>query len=242
MAERKGVLAWLITVAVVLVGLAVVWSIWNSLRDTRAKLQAQTRKLEELQRKDAALQRYADSLDAVIADSRRREAELAAAREELARQLANLEKEYRRALARLDKLWTATEVNHELDRAFPHWAGQFWEATRPDGVHALLAPRFFGAEVAEIKTELDKRQREVALKDSTITNWQQTAAEKDVQIQALTLKADSLRSTYDNLMAEYLELDKKYRKEVVSHWFKFTPGNALSAAVGFGAGYLVGRK
>jgi predicted RNase H-like nuclease (RuvC/YqgF family) len=241
MADNKGAFSWIVTGILLVVALAVGWSIWNSLKDARAKLAAQKEKMEELERKDASMRRYVDSLDAVIADSRAREEQLAAEREELRKRLGQLQREYNKTLARLDKLWEAGEVIHELDAAYPNWAGQFHEATRADGVQALLAPRFFGAEVAEDKAELNKRRREVALKDSTIINFEKNMSEKDIQIQALTFKADSILSTYENLKVEYDELDKKYRKEVASHWFKFTPGNALSAAVGFGAGYLVGK-
>lgn len=242
MAENRGIISWIIIAIVLLVGSAVGWSIWSSLRETRAKLEAQQKIMDELEHKNLAVKHYADSLDALIVTLGQREQLLAAEREELQRKLAQVQQEYQKVRARLDKLWSAESVNHELDQAFPHWAGQFWEATRADGVHALMAPRFFGAEVAEIKAEVDKSRKEIALQDSTIRSFGESMQGKDQVIKLLNLKADSLRSTYDNLFAEYQALDKKYRKEVKSHWFKFTPGNVLSAGVGFGAGYVVGKN
>lgn len=242
MAESRGIISWVIIAVLVLVGAAVGWSIWSSLRDTRAKLEAQKKIMEELERQNSAVKHYADSLDALIVTLGQREQLLAAEREELQRRLAQVQQEYNKIRARLDKLWSAESVNHELDQAFPHWAGQFWEASRSDGVHALMAPRFFGAEVVEIKAEVDKSRKEISLKDSTIASFGESMRGKDEVIKLLNLKADSLRSTYDNLFAEYQALDQKYRKEVKSHWFKFTPGNILSAGAGFGAGYLVGKN
>lgn len=242
MANNKSLASWIVTAIVILVALAVGWSIWSSLQDTRAKLKAQEEKMKELENERAAVQRFADSLDTVIAGLNERERELVAERQKLENQLKNLRRQYQETLGRLDRLWTADQVNHELDQAFPHWAGQFWEATRSDGVHALIAPRFFGAEVAEIKAEVDKSRKEIALQDSTIKSFGESMLGKDQVIKLLNLKADSLRSTYDNLFAEYQALDKKYRKEVKSHWFKFTPGNVLSAGAGFGAGYVVGKN
>ncbi len=241
MAANRGLISWIIIALLLLVGVSVGWSIWSSLKETRAKLEAQKKIMEELERKNSAVKHYADSLDALIVTLGQREQLLAAEREELQRRLAQVQREYNRIRARLDKLWSAESVNHELDQAFPHWAGQFWEATRSDGVHALIAPRLFGAEVAEVKAEVDKSRKEIALQDSTIKSFGESMQGKDQVIKLLNLKADSLRSTYDNLFAEYQALDKKYRKEVKSHWFKFTPGNILSAGAGFGAGYLVGN-
>jgi len=242
MAANRGLISWIIIALLLLVGVSVGWSIWSSLKETRAKLEAQKKIMEELERKNLAVKHYADSLDALIIKLGQREQLLAAEREELQRRLAQVQREYNKIRARLDKLWSAESVNHELDQAFPHWAGQFWEATRSDGVHALIAPRLFGAEVAEVKAEVDKSRKEIALQDSTIKSFGQSMQGKDQVIKLLNLKADSLRSTYDDLFAEYQELDKKYRKEVKSHWFKFTPGNILSAGAGFGAGYVVGKN
>jgi predicted nuclease with TOPRIM domain len=241
MAASKGLVSWIIMAILIVVGLAVGWSIWSSLKDARAKLEAQKQKMDELERRDAAMRHYADSLDALIATLGEREKQLVAEREELQKKLEQVRREYQKTLARLDKLWTAEEVNHELDQVFPHWAGQFWEATRSDGVHGLIAPRLWGAEVAEIKAELDKRQKEGTLQDSTILSFEKSMKLKDETITLLTLKADSLKSTYDNLFAEYQELDQKYRKEVKSHWFKFSLGNAVYAGVGLGVGFLVGN-
>ncbi|NUM73497.1 hypothetical protein HUU40_03955 [candidate division KSB1 bacterium] len=241
MADNKGIFSWIITGVLLIVGVAVGWSIWSSLKDTRAKLAAQKDKMEELERRDASMRRYVDSLDVVLNDVRAREALLAAEREEIQHKLENLQREHAKTLARLDKLWEAKEVTGELDNAFPHWAGQFWDVQRSDGVHGLLAPRFFGAEVAEIKAENDKRGSEIALKDSTIASFNSSMTLKDDEVRLLTMKADSIRSTYDNLWNEYQALDKKYRKEVASRWFKVTVGGVAGAAAGFGVGYLVGK-
>lgn len=241
MADNKGIFSWMVTGVLLIVGVAVGWSIWSSLKDTRAKLAAQKEKMEELERRDASMRRYVDSIDVVLADVRAREALLAAERDEIQGKLENLRREHAITMARLDKVWEAKEVTNELDGAFPHWAGQFWEAQRSDGVHALLAPRFFGAEVAEIKAENDKRGREIVLKDSTITSFNNSMVLKDDEVRLLTMKADSIRSTYENLWGEYQVLDKKYRKEVASRWFKVTVGGVAGAAAGFGLGYLVGK-
>lgn len=241
MADNKGLFSWIITGVLLIVGVAVGWSIWSSLKDTRAKLAAQKDKMEELERRDASMRRYVDSIDVVLNEVRAREALLAAEREEIQRKLENLQREHAKTLARLDKLWEAKEVTGELDSAFPHWAGQFWDAQRSDGVHGLLAPRFFGAEVAEVKAENDKRGREIALKDSTIASFNSSMTLKDEEVRLLTMKADSIRTTYDNLWNEYQALDKKYRKEVASRWFKVTVGGVAGAAAGFGLGYMVGK-
>lgn len=241
MADNKGLFSWIITGVLLIVGVAVGWSIWSSLKETRIKLAAQKEKMEELERRDASMRRYVDSIDVVLNEVRAREALLAAEREEIQRKLENLQREHAKTLARLDKLWEAKEVTGELDRAFPHWAGQFWDAQRSDGVHGLLAPRFFGAEVAEIKAENDKRGREIVLKDSTIASYNSSMALKDEEVRLLTMKADSIRTTYDNLWNEYQVLDKKYRKEVASRWFKVTVGGVAGAAAGFGLGYMVGK-
>ncbi|MCK6620853.1 MAG: hypothetical protein HUU32_10475 [Calditrichaceae bacterium] len=242
MASTKGPVSWIVTALLVLVALAVIWSIWNSLQDTREKLRAQKEKMEELERKDAAMRRYVDSLDNALAQIREREQQLAEEREALQQRLARLQQEYQRVKERIDQLWEAKGVIGELDQAFPHWAGQFWEAQRADGVHGIIAPRLFGAEVAEIKADLDKSEREIGIKDSVITNLDSTVALKNEEVKVLEMKADSIMSTYNNLFAEYQELDKKYRKEVASKWFKFTPGNILSFGVGAGAGYLIGKS
>lgn len=242
MASTKGPVYWVVIGLLALIGLAIIWSIWNSLQDTREKLRVQKEKMEELERKDAAMRRYVDSLDNALAEIRERELRLAGEREELQQRLARLQQEYQRVKNRIDQLWEAKGVISELDQAFPHWAGQFWEAQRPDGVHGIIAPRFFGAEVAEIKADLDKSEREISIKDSVITNLDSTVALKNEEVRILEMKADSIMSTYNNLFAEYQELDKKYRKEVVSKWFKFTPGNVLSFGIGAGAGYFVGKS
>ena len=241
MAANRGLVSWIIIAILIVVGVAVGWSIWNSLQDARAKLKAQAEKMKELEQRDAALNRYLDSLNVVLAEVRAHEAELAAQRDDLKKRLEKLQQDYNRAIGRLDKLWEAKEVIHELDGAFPNWAGQFFAATRHDGVHGLIAPQFFHAEVLEIKTELDTRQQEVALKDSTIRSFEKSMTLKDEEIRIITLQADSLRSTYNNLFAEYQALDEKYRKEVKSHWFKFSLGNAVYTGLGFGAGFLVGN-
>jgi len=240
MATNRGLISWVIIAVLLAVGLAVGWSIWSSLQETRAKLQAQEEKAQELERKNTAVKKYSDSLDAVVANLGERQQQLVAEREELQKKLEIVQREYQKTRARLDKMWTAGEINHELDQAFPEWAGQFWDAKRSDGVHAIIAPRLWGAQVAEMKAEIDARQEEGELQTRSLSSFEESTQIQDSTITLLTLKADSLRSAYDNLFVEYQELDKKYRKEVKSHWFKFTPGNMLSAGAGFGAGYLVG--
>jgi chromosome segregation ATPase len=242
MANNRSLISWAIIAVLLVVGLAVGWSIWSSLKETRAKLQAQDAKVRELETKDAAMKHYADSLDAMIATLGERQQLLVAEREELQRKLEIVQREYRQTRARLDKMWTAGEINHELDQAFPEWAGQFWEAQRSDGVHAIIAPRLWGAQVAEVIADMKKSEQEGDIRERSLATFEESTQLQDSTIKLLTMKADSLRGAYDNLWAEYQELDKKYRKEVKSHWFKFTPGNILSAGAGFGAGYLVGKN
>ena len=186
---------------------------------------------------------YVDSLDLVLLELKLEEQRLATERERLSIRLEELQKKYNETIAKIDTLWTASGIINELDAAFPHWRGQFWAAIRGDGIHGLIAPQFFGAEVVEIKADLDNRIEQLIIKDSTIANLDSTIFIKDHRIEALTLKADSLKSTYENVWSEYKILDQKYTDLLKRKWFTLHlgPGSIISAGVGFGAGYAVGK-
>ena len=187
------------------------------------------------------MNRYIDSLEVVLNYLNQREQDLAEERTRLIKQLARLEVEYNHNLGRIDKLWEAGEINAQLDTLFPSWKGQFWAATRSDGIHGIIVPRMFGAEVAEIKTEFDKNEDKMEIKEKEIANYQETMGVKDEKIETIAQQRDSIKTTYDDLMGEYKDLNDKYNKEVKSRWFKLIPGNALSAGVGLGAGYFIGK-
>lgn len=243
MSKIKRNISWILLVIVLVVGFVVGRSIWFSLKDTRARLKEQENKMKELVEKDARMRAYVDSLDQVLFMLKAEEEKLANERERLAKKLAELQKKYNETIAKIDTLWTAGGIISELDAAFPHWRGQFWAAIRGDGIHGLIAPQFFGAEVVEIKADLDHRIQQLIIKDSTIANLDSTIFIKDRRIEALVLKADSLGATYDDLWGEYKILDKKYTDLLKRKWFTLhlDPANILSAGVGFGAGYAVGR-
>jgi len=243
MSKIKKYIAWILLIIVLIVGLVVGRSIWFSLKDTRAKLKEQKEKMEELVKKDASMRAYVDSLDQVLLQLKAEEESLASERERLSKRLAELQKKYNETIAQIDTLWTASGIIGELDAAFPHWKGQFWAAIRGDGVHGLIAPQFFGAEVVEIKAELDHNSQQLIIKDSTIANLDSTILIKDHRIEALTLKADSLKTTYEDVWSEYKILDQKYTDLLKRKWFTLhlDPGNIISAGAGFGAGYAVGR-
>ena len=243
MSKIKKYISWILLIIVLIIGFLVGRSIWYSLKDTRAKLKEQEKKMEELVEKDARMRAYVDSLDQVLLKLKEEEETLAKERERLAEKLAELQKEYNETIAKIDTLWTAKAIISELDNAFPHWKGQFWAAVRGDGIHGLIAPQFFGAEVVEMKANLNHCTQQITIKDSTIANLDNTIFIKDNRIEALTLKSDSLKSTYENLWGEYKILDKKYTDLLKRKWFTLhlDPGNIISAGVGFGAGYLVGN-
>ena len=244
MAKIKGLLSWIILIIVVIAGLIVGRSIWQSLKDTRAELEAQRAKMTELVKEDSLLRAYSDSLDNENAKLRQIEAQLAEERDRLTNKLKRLEYEHKKVLARLDTMWEAKSVQTELDAAFPEWKGQFWEAQRSDGIHGLIVPRFFGAQAAEVKNKFDKSEKELAAKDRIISNYDSALTVKDSRINNLTLKADSLRSQYDKVFAEYGILDEKYTDLLKRKWFTLHlgPGNIISAGTGFGIGYLVGKN
>ncbi len=237
----KGIIPWILLLVAVLAAFFVGMSIWNSLQDTREKLREQENIVRELNRKDSLMNVFVDSLDTVMAGLREREEQLAQERDALNQQLAQLQQRFRRTMARLDTLWSAGSVIAELDEAFPEWRGQIREATRADGVHALIAPRFFGARVAEVKAERDNGRKEIALKDSTIANFEQTLVIKEEQVRTMTLKADTLEAGYERWKGAYGELDVKYRDLLRKKWFsvKLVPGHLVSAGAGFAAGYVV---
>jgi peptidoglycan hydrolase CwlO-like protein len=244
MAKRTGVLSSILLILALIVAIVVGVSIWYSLRDTRAALAEQKKKMAELTRADSLMKAYVDSLDGAFAELQREEQRLKAERERLEQELTKIEKKYAKVLARLDTVWTAGAVINELDSAFPHWKGQIREATRADGVHALIVPRFFGADAAETKIKLDKSQEQLANKDGTIAILDSTLTIKNAEVQTLVLKADTLQKSYDRVWGEYKILDEKYRKLLVRKWFTLHlgPGNILSAGLGATAGYLVGKQ
>lgn len=239
---NKSILVWIVRAFLLLVVIAVVWSLWSSLRDTRAKLEAQRKKMQEIEQRDRNLTQYLDSLNSVIRILGQREDSLTRERDRLWAELQRINRRYADILSRVDTLWEVGAINTALDAAFPHWAGQFRDARRADGVHAILVPQMFGPEVIEIKTELDQSQEVLENKNREIANLEQMLSTREQRVAAVTQQRDSLQTTYDNLLGEYRELDRKYRKEVLSHWFKISVGNVVSAGVGFGAGYLIGRR
>jgi DNA repair exonuclease SbcCD ATPase subunit len=244
MAKISGAISWILLILVAIVAIVVGTSIWYSLRDTRAALDEQRKKVAELTRADSLMRAYVDSLDGAFAELQREEQRLIARRDSLEKALMKIEAKYAKVLARLDTVWTAGAVINELDGAFPHWKGQIREATRADGVHALIVPRFFGADAAEMKIKLDKSQEELANKASTIAVLDSTLAIKNGEVQTLLFKADTLQKSYDRVWAEYKILDEKYRKLLVRKWFTLHlgPGNILSAGLGATAGYLIGKQ
>jgi len=243
MSKLKKNISWILLIIVLIVAYVVGRSIWFSLKDARAKLKEQEKKLEELVNKDARMRAYVDSLDQVLLALKLEEQRLASEREQLSKKLAELQQKYNKTIAKIDTLWTASGIISELDAAFPHWKGQFWAAIRGDGIHGLIAPQFFGAEVVEIKAELDHNSQQLIIKDSTIANLDSAILLKDHRIEALALKADSLKSSYEEVWDEYQILDKKYTDLLKKKWFTLHlgPGNIISAGIGFGAGYAVGK-
>jgi predicted nuclease with TOPRIM domain len=244
MAKISGGISWILLILVAIVAIVVGTSIWYSLRDTRAALDEQKKKVAELTRADSLMRAYVDSLDGAFAELQREEQRLIARRDSLEKALAKIEAKYAKVLARLDTVWTAGAVISELDSAFPHWKGQIREATRADGVHALIVPRFFGADAAETKIKLDESQEKLANKTRTVAVLDSTLAIKNAEVQTLLLKADTLQSSYDRVWGEYKILDEKYRKLLVRKWFTLHlgPGNILSAGLGATAGYLIGKQ
>jgi hypothetical protein len=239
----KKIISLAINIIPVLIVLAILWSVWSSLKDTQLKLQTQREKKEELDLKEDLMNRYVDSLKTVLNFLKERETRLALERDEYRAQLVLLEYKYKENLKRIDGLWEVTEINRELNDAFPHWKDQFWQAKRPDGIHGIIVPQFFGAEVLEIKNEYDKSSEKLAIKDKEIENFEETLVVKDEKISVIKSQRDSIKTTYDNLSDEYETLHTKYNKEVKSGWFKINPGNVVSAGVGvglgLGAGYLI---
>jgi predicted nuclease with TOPRIM domain len=244
MAKISGGISWILLILVAIVAIIVGTSIWYSLRDTRAALDEQRKKVAELTRADSLMRAYVDSLDGAFAEQQQEEQRLIAKRDSLEKALAKIEAKYAKVLARLDTVWTAGAVINELDSAFPHWKGQIREATRADGVHALIVPRFFGADVAETKTKLDESQEKLANRTRTVAVLDSTLAIKNDEVQTLLFKADTLQKSYDRVWGEYKILDEKYRKLLVKKWFTLHlgPGNILSAGLGATAGYLIGKQ
>lgn len=239
MRNLKGRLGLIFMGVVLIIGLVVGYSIWNSLKDTKKELAEQRAKAAELAKRDSLTRAYKDSVDRIIVELQLEERQLKQERYELQQRLVLLQAKYIEKIGQIDTLWQAGSVISELEAAFPNWKGQFWEAFRHDGVHGLIAPRFFGAEVVEIKTELDKSQQEIGLKDSTILNLENNLTLKDSLFLLSELKADSIWRNYQNAYAEYDSLNRKYQTLLLKKWFtlKLSPTNLISAGLGFGAGY-----
>lgn len=239
-ANKRGIISWIIIAILGIVGIAVGMSIYSSLKDTRAKLKAQEETMAKLEQRNEELQGFLKNEQEKIDSLRQEKEQLAHQRDALRADLVRLNKKYLATLAKIDGLWEAKDVFTELDRYFPTWQGQFHEAQRSDGVHGFIAPRFWGAQVAEEMAELQKRRTEVLLKDSLIVNYQQDSTLTVQEIFHLEGQRDSLKVVYDSLFTEYGILDKKYKKEVKSGWFRFTAPNAVYLGLGAGAGYLIG--
>ena len=142
---------------------------------------------------------------------------------------------------KVDQLWEAQDIDTALGNAFPHWRGQIWTALRGDGVHALLVPQMFGAEVVEIKAEMDASRDVQQNQQQQIDNLSGLLQTKEKELSNVIEQRSILKKNYDKLYEEYQILDKKYRKEVLRHWFRLTPGTVISAGIGFGVGYIVGK-
>lgn len=241
MGKLKRGIPWMLLLIVLVVGFIVGKSIWYSLKDTRAELAKQKAKMAELVRNDSLMHIYVDSLDLEILALQREEQRLANEREQLKLQLDALRTKYNQTMARIDTLWAASSVITELDNAFPHWQGQFWAATRADGIHGLIAPRFFGAEVVEIKDSLALKTAELSIKDSKIRNLEELSSIKDKKFELCTMKADSILTTYNHLLAEYKVLDDRYTELLKRKWFTLhlSPGNIVAAGAGLAAGYAI---
>jgi len=113
MATNRGLFSWIIIAILFVVGLAVGWSIWSSLQETRAKLKAQEATMRELEIRDVAVKRYADSLDAVVATLGEREKVLIGEREELQQKLEQVQREFRKTRARSNhSLQCVIEFSH----------------------------------------------------------------------------------------------------------------------------------
>ena len=85
----------------------------------------------------------------------------------------------------MDRLWEAQEIDSALGNAFPLWRGQIWTALRGDGVHALLVPQMFGAEVVEIKTDLDASREMQKNQQQQIANLQNSLDLKENELRNL---------------------------------------------------------
>ena len=247
MANFKKWISWILLAIVVIAGLFVVRSIFASLKDTRAELDRQKAIADSLNRNDATMRAFVDSLNTVLAGLREQERQLAEERDSLDQALRQLHLRFAQTMARIDTLYEAGSIIHELDNDFPEWRGQIREATRADGVHALIVPRFFGANVVERMAELRNSLEELPIKDEIIANSDSTIRVKNQEVNVLTQQRDSLQTTYKILFGEYQDLDGRYRNLLKKKWFSvnLTPGNLLSAGLGAAGGatlgYLVGK-
>lgn len=241
MGNLKKYISWILLVIVIIVSIIVGRSIWYSLQDTRAELKVQKEKMDDLVNKDAEMHAYVDSLDQEIIKFKAEEERLANEREKLEKRLKQIKKKYEKILAKIDDLWEADSITNELDAAFPNWKGQFWARKRGDGIHGIIAPQFFGAEVLEIKAKLDSSVQKIDIKNRIIINLDSTIHVKDNQVIALTSKADSLKSIYEKLWPEYKDLDEKYTDLLNRKWFtlRLSPGNIVAAGAGLATGYAV---
>lgn len=243
MPKFKSLLPWIFLALVLVAGFFVGRSILASLSDTRAALARQQAIADSLQRNDTNMRRVVDSLDTALEASKARVAALAYERDSLDQALAHMTGQYARTQARLDTLWEGGAVIAELDDYFPSWRGQIREATRGDGVHALIAPRFFGANVAEKMAELTNTTETLRNREAYLANLEASHREQDGQIDALTTQRDTLQTTYDTLYVAYQDLDGRYRDLLKRKWFqlKIEPGFWTGVGLGALGGVLTGK-
>ena len=194
----KSVITLIGAVVLIVVAAAIIWSIWSSLQETRAKLAAQQQKMEEIEHRDASLNRYIDSLEVALSFLTEREVKLTEERDNFIRELAVINLKYDEAFARIDRLWEATDINRTLGNAFPHWKDQFYEARRADGVHAIIVPQMFGPEVLEINSELGRSEDALKNKDQQIVNLEDRVNVKDQKIDIVRLQRDSTIAEYQS--------------------------------------------
>lgn len=242
MATNRSVVSWIVLAVVLLVGLAVGRSIWSSLQDTKAKLEAQKREMEQVKKDNGRLAAVRDSLHRENDSLNVKEKKLLADKNALNEELRLLRIQHRKDVARVDTLWEAKSIITELDAAFPEWKGKFWQAKTPNGLEGMIAPRFFSAQVLEIMADNKGNQAELANCNRRVTNADSLLGVSKQKIQNLQTEVTALDTTYQKLLGKYQTLNDKYNKEVKSHWFKFTPSNALALTVGAGVGYWVGNK
>lgn len=242
MANNRSVVSWIVLAVLLLVGLAVGRSIWSSFQDTKAKLEAQKREMEQVKKDNVRLAALRDSLHLENKKLAAQEAQLLEDKKTLNEELARLRIQHHNDLARINKLWEADSIIAELDAAFPEWKGKFWQAKTPNGLEGMIAPRFFSAQVLEIMADNKGNQAELGNCNRRVTNTDSLYSVSKKRNANLQVEVDSLATTYNTLFGKYQTLNDKYNKEVKSHWFKFTPSNAITLGAGLGVGYLIWNK